>query len=408
MKSSDINISARDARLLLMHAQGLLGDPDASATPGKVLRLIHDIGFVQLDSIPVVERAQHLTLRTRLEHYRPETLKVLVEKRRALFEHWTHDASVLPVDWLPHWRHRSARFLDSSGAKQWIDNRLGDNPKKVLRETLGRIEKEGPLRSRDFDPPVKGRDSGWWKWKPHKAALEYLWWAGDLCVSAREGFQKVYDLTERTHREHHAMKTPSLSSTVDTVCAQSMDRQGCASAAELANFYDLVTLAEARRWCKDGVEKGSLVAVTVESEDPADDTFKPAFAPTDILVRIQKAQRAFARRDRRLRLLAPFDPIIRDRKRALRLFHFDYRFEAYTPPAKRKYGYYVFPVLQGDRLIGRCDLKMHRDRKLLEVKGAWWEPGVRPTKKLKAELCDSLEKLAEFAGASRGIQFTAK
>ena len=385
-----IEISARDARLVLLHEQGLLGDTRRKATPAAVLKVVKQLGFVQLDSIPVVERAQHLTLRARLEGYRPQMLKHLVEKRRALFEHWTHDASIIPVEWYHHWRHRCSRFLDAGHISRWVESRIGsDDLDRVLAETLERIEKEGALRSRDFAPPPDGGQSGWWQWKPHKAALEYLWWAGELSISARERFEKVYDLSHRTYADAHAKDTPPLAETIDFACSEAIARLGSGTPAEIAAFFDIVTVAEARQWCADAALSGRLQVAKVDG--------RSAFAACDFSKRLRRAERALAGLSDELRLLAPFDPVVRDRKRALRLFGFDYRFEAYVPAPKRVYGYYVLPILQRDQIVGRCDLKTDRKGGRLEVIGIWWEDGkTKATRDRERRFEQALAKLESF------------
>ena len=390
-----LEISAEDARRVLLLEQGLLADPERKATPSSVLRMVRKLGFVQLDSIPVVARAHDLTLRARLEGYRPAMLKSLIERRRSLFEHWTHDASVIPVEWYPHWRHRSRRMIAATRTREWIDEKMGaGESERVLAETRKRIADHGPLRSRDFSVPEEGGEAGWWNWKPHKAALEYLWWSGELTVSARHRFEKVYDLSERVFPEAHGDAVPALEETVRFACSEAIARLGCGTAGEIAAYFDLVSVSDARRWCVAEVEQGQLLEAIVGQ--------RRVFAVKNFVARLRRAQRDLESGSDSMRLLAPFDPVVRDRRRALRLFGFDYRFEAYVPEAKRVYGYYVMPILQQDQIVGRCDLKTDRKRGVLEVKGVWWEDG-RATRRGRHTLFEqALGKLAEFVLADHG------
>src|SRR5690242_6038074 len=157
-----------------MHAQGLLHDPHSigTCTPKRVAGLIERMGFVQIDTISTVERAHHLILASRIAGYRPAMLAGVLEGRAAkLFEHWTHDASVIPLRWYAHWRHRFARARQ----RHWHLKQLGDDPRPTLDHVLDRITREGPLASSDFEHVGEKKKNSWWGWKPHKIALDYLW-----------------------------------------------------------------------------------------------------------------------------------------------------------------------------------------------------------------------------------------
>lgn len=377
------------ARRLLLGAQGLLDDPTARTTTASLQRLVERLGFVQLDTINVVERAHHLTLHARRDGYRLEHLRTLVEQRRSLFEHWTHDASVIPTRWFPHWRPRFARDRERMMARRWWQQQFGGPP--LLRDVRERIAREGPLRSSDFEHPKRG--GGWWDWKPQKTALEYLWRTGELMIVRREGFQKVYDLTERVLPEAAALPEPSRDQHVTWACTTALERLGVASAKELAEFWSVISAAEAAAWCRVAVAAGRLEPVLVASADGSPP--RSAFAPPDWRSRAARLPSP----PERTRLLSPFDPIVRDRARALRRFGFDYRFEAFVPAPQRRYGYFVMPILEGGRLLGRLDPKLHRERGVLEVRGLWWEAGVRPTRARRRGLEEALGRLASFVGA---------
>jgi uncharacterized protein YcaQ len=228
--------------------------------------------------------------------------------------------------------------------------------------------------------------------KPQKAALDFLWRSGELMVPRREGFQKVYDLTERVLPDHHALPCPDPGEHLEWACSSAAERLWVFTPKELADFWNSIEATDARAWCAAAVTAGRLVPVEVE--DTEGDA-RPAFALADWQARLGRLPEP----PERTRLLCPFDPILRDRTRALRRFGFDYRFEAFVPEPKRQYGYFVLPILEGDRLVGRLDPKLHRDRGLLEIKGLWWEPGIRPTKARKRGLAEALERLAAFVGA---------
>lgn len=386
------------ARRLLLRGAGLLAHPDRSATPARVAATIEALGFVQVDTISVVERAHDLILRTRLSGYEPAQLKTVLERRRSAFEHWTHDASIVPTRALAQWKARFRRYRKRGpGASAWWREQMGSEPGPLLAAVRQRIEREGPLRSRDFDQPVAPgapARGGWWNWKPAKAALEFLWREGSLTVTRRDGFEKVYDLMERVFPQVGELPEPDAEAHTHWACSEALDRLGLASAAELAGFFGAVELSAARSWCQRALADGRALPVLIESADGS--------APQAGLAHPHWRRRANSGPDapQRIRLLSPFDPVLRDRKRAARRFGFEYRFEAFVPAAQRTYGYYVLPLLEGERLIGRVDCKAHRDRSELCVQGLWWEPGVAPDRPRRARLDDALDALAAANGAT--------
>jgi hypothetical protein len=378
-------ISLLQARRLLLAGQALLGPPPAGGLKG----LVEQLGFVQMDSINVVERAHHLTLGSRLQDYRPADFDALLEEDRALFEHWTHDASAIPLAFYPHWKVRFPRSRARILANAWWRERVGEAPEAMLAHVLERIGAEGPLRSADFEHERQDAP-GWWGWKPQKAALEFLWHTGELAVARRVNFHKVYDLPERVFPVAHAAPAPTEEAHREWACATALDRLGVATPRELAAYFNALDPAEAALWCEEAAAGGRILKVEVE-----DDPSRPAFAVRNWKRRLAGLEDPPSR----MVLLCPFDPILRDRARALRLFGFDYRFEAFVPEAKRQHGYYVLPILEGEALVGRLDPKFHRARGVLEIKGLWWEKGVRGTKARNAALRKAVEDLAARIGA---------
>jgi uncharacterized protein YcaQ len=386
-------IPAAAARRLFLGAQALLDDPARPATKTALRRLITALGFVQIDSINTLARAHHLVLHARLDGYGSRALTGLLERERFLFEHWTHDAAAIPVAWYPHWKARFVRDRRRIEENAWWKNILGPEAAAVAGRAKDRIAREGPLSVAAFEQ--KASTGGFWAWTPEKAALEYLWRTGELAVHRRDGFQKVYDLSERVHPELHACAAPSLDEHVAWAATTASARLVIFTPTELAHYWGAISLAEARTWCAGATRAGTIAAVEVEGADGS--APQPAFALADWEARLALLPPA----PPRIRLLAPFDPVVRDRARCLRRVGFEYRFEAFTPVKKRRYGYYVLPVLEGDRLVGRIDPVLHRDEGRLVVQGLWWEPGVRPTRARRRALEDALGHLAGFVGATR-------
>jgi len=422
-------VSAVFARRVLLALQALGGGAPTRPESGAaaVAALVERLGYVQIDSINVIDRAHHLILAARLEGFRPAHLKEAIERRRDLFEHWTHDACAIPTRWYPHWHHRFARYSKKDRAHAWWQGRFGDDADRVIRRVLSRVRREGPLRARDFirtgddDPAAPREPGGWWNWHPEKAALEHLWRCGRLAIAGRDRFEKIYDLAERVHPEWHVQRPSSRAEHLEWLGRSAIERLGFATEREIAAFWSAAPIAEVRTWVRRAVERGELVRVTIESAADAPRRSKTRASRGDAVDRASVgATIGVAPADWRERFealldarpdgvdadgapivaLAPFDPIVRDRARALRLFAFDYRFEAFTPAPQRRYGYYVMPLLEGDRLIGRIDPKFDRDAGVLNVRGPWWEPGVRADRARRGRFEDALDRLARHVGAA--------
>lgn len=391
-------VSATTARRLFLGAQALLDDPARPATRPALRRVLTRLGFVQIDSINTVARAHHLVLHARLDGYEARALTGLLERERFLFEHWTHDAAAIPTAFYPHWKPRFARDRPRIEQNAWWKKLLGPDAATLASRAKERIAREGPLSVAGFEQ--KAGAGGFWAWTPEKAALEYLWRTGELAVHRRDGFQKVYDLAERVLPELHACPAPSPAEHLAWAATTAAERLVIFTATELSRYWGAVSLAEARAWCAGAARAGTITAVTVASADGS--APQAAFALADWEARTAKLPLA----PDRIRLLAPFDPIVRDRARCRRRFGFDYTFEAFTPAKKRRHGYYVLPVLEGDRLVGRIDPAHRRDAGQLVVQGLWWEPGVRPTRARRRALDEALGRLAGFVGAT-GVEWEA-
>ncbi|KIC40988.1 hypothetical protein RA28_21680 [Ruegeria sp. ANG-S4] len=379
------------ARALFMDRHALLEQPGGAAKGSDLLSLIHRLGFVQLDSINTVARAHDMILYARKPTYRARNLKRLYETDGALFEHWTHDAAVIPMEFYPHWHLRFLR--DAKDLKARWKNWRRDGYEQRFETVLRHIRDHGPVSSSDVGQEEKKGSGGWWDWHPSKTALEFLWRSGALAVVGREGFQKRYDLTERVIETHlcPGNRDCDETATIDWLCNAALDRLGFATSGELAAFWDTVSPAEAKIWCEQALKTGAVEEVEITC---ADGRKRKVLARQGVI----EEAKALPSPPGRIRLLSPFDPMLRDRNRAERLFGFYYRIEVFVPAPKRTYGYYVFPILEGDRLIGRIDAKAHRDCGALRIKAVWPERSVRwsdaRTKRLDAEL----DRVRRFAG----------
>ncbi len=380
-------IGNRTARRLFLDRHGLIAPPHGAAKGAGLAEVIGTLGFVQVDSINTVARAHDMILYARRQSYRPGGWAPLVARHRTHFEHWTHDAAVIPAAYFPHWKLRFAR--DRARLRErWAKWREPAYEAK-FDAVLDRIANHGPCCSADVGEDEERSNGGWWEWHPSKTALEYLWRTGALSVARREGFRKIYDLTERVFPDQHRAPQPEVAETVDWACRAALDRLGFATSGELAAFWDLVAPAEARAWCADALARGDIAEVDVEM---ADGRLRRHF------VWPETVEAGAPEPSQRVRILSPFDPLLRDRKRAERLFGFHYRIEVFVPEPKRRYGYYVFPVLEGDRMIGRIDMKADRSAGVLNVRAFWPEAGARMGAGRRARLEAELERVARMAG----------
>ncbi len=376
----------RAARRLFLDHHALAEQPVGPARGEALAALIERLGFVQLDSICTVARAHDMILFARRPSYRPKHLKRLYEKDRALFEHWTHDAAVIPMAFYNHWHLRFERDTETL-QKQWRNWRR-DGFEERFQSVLTQIREHGPVSSSDVGTDEKKTSGGWWDWHPSKTALEYLWRSGALSVVGRDGFQKRYDLTERVIDTNISAR-PDPETTIDWCCNAALDRLGFATSGELAAFWATVTPAEAKDWCARQLASGEIEPLDIAC---AGGNLRRVFARPGVVERAADVPNPPGR----IRVLSPFDPALRDRKRAERLFGFHYRIEVFVPEPKRRYGYYVFPLLEGDRLIGRIDMKTERDADRLHVKAVWPEPAIRWSAARTARLESELARVARF------------
>ncbi len=391
-------LTNKAARAVFMDRHALAEPPSGGAKGADLLDLIRRLGFVQLDSINTVARAHDMILYSRRPAFRADNLKRLYERDKALFEHWTHDAAVIPMEFYPHWHLRFQRDADllKSRWKNW----RRDGFEQQFVTVLQHIRDHGPVSSSDVGKDEKKGSGGWWDWHPSKTALEFLWRSGALTVIGRNGFQKRYDLTERVIDTHLCPGTAPCDAekTVDWLCNAALDRLGFATSGELAAFWDTVSTSEAKEWCVQCLTNGYLQEIEIAC---ADGRIRKALARPDLAESAAEVPSPPGR----IRVLSPFDPMLRDRTRAERLFGFHYRIEVFVPAAKRTYGYYVFPLLEGDRLIGRIDMKAHRDRGILQVNALWPERSVRWSDARTRRLQSELDRVRRFAGLDT-VEFT--
>jgi uncharacterized protein YcaQ len=383
-------LTAAQARRIAIAAQRLAGPPRAGAgrpDAGHLRRLLSAIGLLQIDSVNVLARAHYLPVFSRLGPY-PTTLldRAAWPERpahRTLLESWAHVASLIPmtVEPLLRWRQQAwdARWDRSGG-------RLAEHP-GFVDEVLALIGERGPMSAGDIEKaleaPGPGR-SGWWEWSLTKRVCEQLFFVGATAVATRQSFERHYDLADRVvPAEIRARPTPAKADAVRELTALAAAHHGVGTARDLADYYRL-SVADTKQALTDLIEDGVVLPAVVRGWS------EPAYLHVE--ARVPRAVHGRA-------LLCPFDPLIWERARTERLFGVRYRIEIYTPEPKRVYGYYVFPLLVGERIAGRFDLKADRKTSTLLVQASWLEPG-EPAGATAEAAAAELGRMADWLGLS--------
>jgi len=378
-------LTASQARLLHLAAQGLLDSPARPARREDVLAAVRRMQLLQLDTIQVVARSHHLVLHARLGDYPPAWLDELLAEA-ALFETWAHEACLAPAE--DHGLHR--RLLATS--HHWAvrrARRVHSEEGEAMQALLEEIRRRGPVKASDFARP-RSRGSGWWGWEDEKSWLEAWLALGALMVARRDGFQRVYDLAERV-LPAAARGDPPDEATAREVAIEKSVRALGVTQARFVHDYFRTRPRLAPEDLRPLVEAGRLIEVRVRGWP------SPGFVHRDHASLLRRAA-AGKLRATHTALLSPFDPVVWDRERALALFGFDYRLECYVPARKRRHGYYVLPILRRGALVGRLDAKAHRARGVFEVKALHLEPGVTAGSGLLRDLAAALLASARWHG----------
>jgi uncharacterized protein YcaQ len=370
-------VSLAAARRIALGAQGFADPrPKGRVDRRHFRRVLDRMGLIQIDSVNVLVRSQELPLFARLGPH-PHTLISDATRSGEIFEYWVHEAS--HVDMAHYQLHRWKMALDHKWTRYFT---LSDRRPGYIDEVYKRIEADGPVAAGDLSERV-GKKGAWWDWDDAKVALEHLFWKGRVTVTRRPGdFARIYDLTERVIPAD-VLARPEVPEREarKQLLELAARHHGIATLGDLADYH-----RQSRPSCKplvaELVEEGSIRQVEVEGWT------QPAYLHNQ--ARIPRNVTACA-------LLTPFDPVVWNRDRANRLFGFHYRIEIYTPPPKRIYGYYVLPILWGDGVVGRLDMKADRQAGALLVQGSFAEPGV-PLGPLADDLAPELHAMAGWLG----------
>ncbi len=378
MSTPTITIS--EARLIHLAAQGLLTAPSTTATKEDVLNAIRRMQLLQIDTINVIARSPYLVLFSRLGQYDPSWLDELLAEGR-VFEQWAHAACFLPIEDFPLIRSTVLAGLHGSYFSGWIENNLD-----AVNSVRNALQKNGTVRSADFKSEKS--PGGWWNWKIEKVALEYLFSRGEIMVARRENFQRIYDLTERVIPDWQDTSTPPLSEVYPALIRKSIRALGIARPAWVADYYRLPK-KEVAAYLPQLISAGEIFEVNVEGWP------EPALTVEENTALIEAANHNVWQPDHTT-LLSPFDPVVWDRVRARQLFNFDFMIQAYTPAAKRQYGYFPLPLLRNGEIIGRVNAKAHRKEKIFEIKGFYTEENFQLTTDVAHSIAEAIVRCSAW------------
>lgn len=387
-----LRLSLPEARRLMIGSQLLSGPPPKRPTRARMLETIRQIGALQIDSISVVKRSHHLVLWSRLGNHPPEWLEEIHSTHRAIFEFWVHAAAYAPIELYGCFRHDMLRYneLASRQGLEW----LAAN-RSLCDEVVAYVRENGPVTSQSFAPPDGAARPEPWAWygnKPTNVALEVLWRTGELMVSRREKFQRVYDLPERVYPEWSDDQMPSIEETDLTLGRAALKALGITTVRWLPDYYR----RRSTRNTVPGMMPQEILETLVETGDAV--RAEVDGLPSPVYVAAEALQRTF--RPSRTTLLSPFDNLVWHRLRTAELFGFDLVFEPYVPKEKRIYGYFTLTILHRDQLVGRVDAKAHRSTGELSINSLHLEPWFigRDNERFYRELATTLHDFTRFNG----------
>lgn len=350
------------ARRLALGAGGFARPHPETIGARQLTAALDRLAVLQLDSVNVFARSHYLPLFARLGSYDPALLDRLIFHARGRYtEYWAHEAAIIRRDDWPlwHWKREALREKENR-SNAWVRDNAA-----MLSWLLGELAAVGPMTVGDVEHEATARRGPWWGWSDVKIGLEHLFAVGDVVSGGRRGFSRVYALPEQVGLgELHAQRVARDDAQRELV-RRSVRALGVGTIGDIADYHRL-KIAPTKDALRALLDAGEVVQVEVEGWVRGGRPL-PAFMLSGARI---------PRRIESTALLSPFDPVVWNRERALRMFGFPYRIEIYTPAAQRQYGYYSLPVLVDDALLGRIDLKSDRQAGVLRVQSAWAEPGV--------------------------------
>ncbi|MEQ8673903.1 MAG: crosslink repair DNA glycosylase YcaQ family protein [Aggregatilineales bacterium] len=389
-------LTLQDARRLFIIRQHLSGLTDG--TP--MLDVIRDLGCLQLDPISVVARSHQIVLWSRLGNYDLAELDRLLYEERALFEYWAHAASIVLTEHYPL-HHHMMRDYPSKNGSAWSKRTLEwvEENSDMRDHLMERLRADGPLFSReiDYDAGKWGTEKGW-SGSNLNRMLDFLWTRGEVMVAGRSGVQRAWDISERLLPDW----TPRHTLDDDALCQQAISTSlmalGVAPDKHIKRHFLRGRYPNLSHNLGYMLKNGEIERVDI-SDDEHGTLPGTWYIHKDNIPLLEQIQAGTWQP--RTMLLSPFDNLICDRERTEQMFDFFFRIEIYVPKEKRQYGYYVLPILQGDRLIGRIDPKLDRKKKVLNINAVHQEDGAPDDAQTVEEIKTSIYDLAEFLGAEK-------
>ena len=379
-------------RTLALYSQGLTtpNHRESAPTLSAIIKIVEQLGCVQIDTLNLVQRSHYLVLWSRLGSYNPMDFDSLIysPKQLSLFEGWQRVASIIPLKDYRYQLPRMQRMRQnhSEGFLKWFDQEGHD----LMDMVLERIHTEGALRAADFEYHGPRRGS-WWDWKPAKTALEYLFAFGDLMIANRINFQRVYDLTERVLPVWVDTTAPTMEQRDRYWLEQAALTLGICQPNQLIG-YNYFQRGPVRPVLEALIKEGVLVFVDVTLEDGKPQSL---LIHRDNLELLQQAAEESIKAERTT-FLSPFDNVFWAPGRDEQLWGFRQRLEAYTPGPQRVWGYFCLPILHHDRFVGRFDPKMERKTGILRIKAIYLEQGVKPDEELVNEVAHAMRDFMAF------------
>ncbi len=386
-KTNTPTLTLDAVRRLLLAVQGLLNPPPRPAEKPGVLDAIRRMGALQIDTIHVIARSPYMVLFSRLGDYDPHWLEELLAERK-LFEYWAHAACFLPIEDYPLFVSRMEHHAD-----RWYGLEWNTKHQAMINSIMQRIRESGEVRSADFERTDGKKGATWWDWKVEKRVLEYLHTTGALMIARRDKFQRVYDLRERILPGWEDGRALSLEEAEDELAVRTVRVLGAAPARWVPDYFRLPKVGMPAR-LERLVEAGRLKRVAVEGR-PEPWYLHPENQSLLEYALLGELAPTYTT------LLSPFDPLIWDRERARVLFNFDFALECYLPQEKRRYGYYLLPILHEGELIGRLDAKAHRKEGIFEVRALYLEPNTPVYEDTVQAVTDAIRRCAAWHGAEQ-------
>ena len=386
-----LSIAPSQARAIWLHAQRLDLTAPFGDGPEAVKRAVEHLGYVQIDTINVIERSHHHILRTRIPAYQKTDLAQAQASDKSVFEFWTHALAYTPSADYRLFMPAMNRFRADPHASF---NQVEQRDYKAL---LRRIAIEGPLSIRDIDDDVLvEKTHPWGSRKPSRRALRYGFYSGDLTVSKRTGMLKTYDLSARHFGWARRPLPASDKQFAEYLLRRALQSQGMVSLDSICHGNTglkstVAALIDAT------VKRKKLLAVHLDGHPKMQHWIRPEALEQGMLASSSSSSSSLSSSAPLMHILSPFDPLIIQRKRLKLFFDYEHRFEAYVPAEKRVFGYFALPVLEGDRIVAVLDLKMDRQAdKLLVQKWTWV---ARKQAALKASIDEALHRFERFQKA---------